>query len=312
MSRNSPSSLGDTACQRVASMEGGFVPGKAFFLALLGCALGFGGWIYEFAPRASEAAGTQAAPLQLELSTGPFEARCYDCQGTPRGIVVLASGEGGWSCWEERTAHHLMEAGYIVGAWDCRKFADSRRYDQAALAEGWQALSQALIQRCHADATMPLWYGGWSAGAQQAVAAAAAHASPLPLTGLLLAAPGARGRYGITDSDLLGRQPSGGGTFALVDLAPDLVDVPVAQFMAEQDPQDDVAWLEKLGTSPYQLYPLPGMSHDMERAGSHFQAALDAAMTWTRSAAPPRKTLMLPRGHTARPASTGKRPGPGT
>lgn len=288
------------------------MPGKAFFLGLLGCAAALAVWTNDLASVSSDGARFQAVPLQLDLSSGHFDALCYECPGQPRGIIVLASSDGGWSCWEERTARHLAEAGYIVGAWDSRKFADTRRYDQKSLAEGWRMLTQALMVRCRAEATTPVWYGGWSAGAEQAVAAAAAQASPLPLTGLLLAAPGARGRYGITDSDLLGHPPSGRDSFALADLAPDILGVPVAQFAAEQDPQDDTVWLDRLGTSPHRLYSLPAMSHDLDRAGSQFQAALDSAIVWTRLAAAPRKTAPQHRGFSSPPRAAGKERRPGT
>jgi hypothetical protein len=104
-------------------------------------------------------------------------------------------------------------------AGDCRKFADSRTYDQARLGAGFHAAVEAVRKRSDADESTPVWYGGWSTGAEQSVAAACAD-RPAHLVGLLLAAPGSHGRYGITTSDLLGKDPEGPGSFALADLAP--------------------------------------------------------------------------------------------
>lgn len=97
-------------------------------------------------------------------------------------------------------------------------FADSRKYDQAQLCAGFIAAVEAVRERTGAGDAVPVWYGGWSTGAEQSVAAAAC-ANRLPqLVGLLLAAPGTRGRYGITSSDLLGGTPTGPDSFALADM----------------------------------------------------------------------------------------------
>lgn len=226
-------------------------------------------------------------PLPLTLPHGAFQILYFNESGNPAGIVILGTGDGGWSYWEENTARHLMKNGYAVGGWDCRKFADSRTYDQAALAAGFKAAVEAVRTRADADDDLPVWYGGWSTGAEQSVAAAAFEEErPDNLTGLLLAAPGERGRYGITASDLLGATPTGPNSFALAELAPKLTGLSVAQFVAGLDPMDDVKWLDKLGSIPHQQFHLPGLLHDMGGAGPQFLAAVDEAMTWTKNANP--------------------------
>ncbi len=223
--------------------------------------------------------------LKLELAGGPFEVPCFCKAQKPRGIIILGTGDGGWSYWEENTAKHLMDNGYAVGGWDCRKFADSRTYDQEMLSAGFVAAVEAVRKRCHVSATVPVWYGGWSTGAEQAVATATAADRPKQLVGLLLAAPGTRGRYGITTGDLLGSMPEGPGTFALTEMAPKLNGLRVAQFAAGLDPLDDVDWITAL-TTPHQVFELPLMPHDMGGVGPEFLSKVDEAIAWTLQTTP--------------------------
>lgn len=223
--------------------------------------------------------------LRLDLAGTPFDILYYGGKKAPKGIVVLGTGDGGWSYWEENTAKHLAERGYAVAGWDCRKFADTRQFDQPKLVTGFMAAWKAVVARSGASEKAPVWYGGWSTGAEQAAAAAATMERPPNLTGLLLAAPGERGRYGIITSDLLLLTPRGPGSFAMTDLAPKLAGLRVAQFAAGLDPLDHHEWLQSLAT-PHKLIELPGKLHDMGGAGPDFQKALDDAMTWTLSPDP--------------------------
>ena len=223
--------------------------------------------------------------LALELPHGRFQTLYYNQTAKPLGIVILGTGDGGWSYWEENTAKHLMEKGYAVGGWDCRKFADSRTYDQARLSAGFLSAVEAVRKRCHVPATVPVWYGGWSTGAEQAVAAATAPDRPKQLVGLLLAAPGTRGRYGITTGDLLGAMPEGPGTFALAELGSRLAGLRVVQFAAGLDPLDDVDWITTL-TVPHQIIELPLLPHDMGGAGPEFLSKVDEAIAWTLQTTP--------------------------
>ena len=222
---------------------------------------------------------------KLQLAGGAFQVTCYCGLQQPKGIIILGSGDGGWSYWEENTAKHLLDTGYAVGGWDCRKFADSRNYDQAQLCAGFIAAVEAVRERTGAGDAVPVWYGGWSTGAEQSVAAAAC-ANRLPqLVGLLLAAPGTRRRYGITSSDLLGGTPTGPDSFALADMVMPLKGLRVVQFAAGLDPLDDVDWIQRLA-SPYHLIHLPGTLHDMGGAGPEFQSKMDEAIDWTLQPTP--------------------------
>ena len=221
--------------------------------------------------------------LPLVLPHGKFQTLYYNRGATPKGVVIVGTGDGGWSYWEEKVSRHLSEKGYAVGGWDCRKFADTRSYDQAELSAGFREAVKAVRKRSGAADGCPVWYFGWSTGAEQSVAAAAVPDRPSGLAGVLLAAPGKVGRYGITESDLLGMEPSGPGAFALEDLAPGLTGLKVVQFAAGLDPLDDTTWQRGLGDVPVRSLELPACLHDMGGAGEEFLGKLDEAMAWTRS-----------------------------
>ncbi|MBK1882125.1 hypothetical protein JIN85_06855 [Luteolibacter pohnpeiensis] len=219
--------------------------------------------------------------LVLTLPHGKFETLYYNLgRRHPKGIVIVATGDGGWSYWEENVAKHLSGQGYAVGGWDCRKFADTRTYDAAELSAGFRQAVEVV--RKHSGAgDVPIWYLGWSTGAEQSVAAAAFPGRPDGLVGLLLAAPGRTGRYGIDDSDLLGVEPQGENTFRLSSLAPKLKGLKIVQFAAGLDPLDDTSWLPALGDIPHQLIEFPTELHDMGGAGDEFLKKVDEAMSWT-------------------------------
>jgi pimeloyl-ACP methyl ester carboxylesterase len=222
-------------------------------------------------------------PLPLHLSTGEFQTLYYCKSDDPKGILIVATGDGGWSNqWEEPVAKHAAAAGYAVGGWDCRKFADTRTFNQEQLTEAFNAAVDAVRERADLDDDTPVWYTGWSTGAEWSLAAAAHPDRDEHLVGVLPAAPGGRSRYGITSSDLLGLDPQGPGSFALADLAPGLVGIKVAQFAAGLDPMDDVNWVKKLGPkSPHKVFEIPGVLHDMGSAGDKFLVEFDKAIQWT-------------------------------
>lgn len=218
--------------------------------------------------------------LPLTLAGGPFDVPFFCAEDPPKGIIILGTGDGGWSYWEENVANHLLKNGFAIGGWDCRKFADSRTYDHAQLCAGFEAAVAAVRLRCDPAAKLPVWYGGWSTGADQSVAAATSDKRPANLVGLLLAAPGTRGRYGITSSDLLGITPKGPDTYALAEMATKLGGLHVSQFIAGIDPLDDEECMSG-HTGPKLLLTLPGLMHDMGGAGPEFLKKVDEAIEWS-------------------------------
>jgi len=239
------------------------------------------GWFIWHLLMPRDYSSKKAEVLLLHLSTGAFQTTYY-AAANPRGILIVATGDGGWSGqWEEPIALHAAAAGYAVGGWDCRKFADTRSFNQAQLVEAFNAAVAAVRRRAKLAAACPVWYTGWSTGAEWSLAAAASPDREPHLVGILPAAPGERSRYGITKEDLLGLPSTGPGSFALAELAPALQGVHVAQFTAGLDPLDDATWLDALGPrTPHKLIRIPGVLHDMDRAGERFQAEFDMAIQW--------------------------------
>ncbi|MFT3991480.1 MAG: hypothetical protein QM680_08710 [Luteolibacter sp.] len=241
------------------------------------------GWFvcHVFLPRGFSS--KTAEKLPLSLSSGAFSVMYYPAEA-PKGIVIVATGDGGWSDqWEEPTALHLAEAGYAVGGWDCRDFADTRKFDKARLTEAFNAAVAAVRAKAKLPEDTPVWFTGWSTGAEWSLCAASGPDREKHLVGVLPAAPGAHSRFGISESDLLGVEPSGPGTYALADLADGLEGLPIVQFAGEDDPLDDVDWAKSLKPeTPYKLITIPGAPHDMDGAGPRFLAEFDEALQWTR------------------------------
>ena len=130
----------------------------------------------------------------VNLHRGAFEIRWYDpgeAFGQPRGTIIFGSGDGGWSYWEERVCGHLASTGWFVAGVDFRKYSETD-FSREILRADYVILARALDQRASKTTSLPLLYGGWSMGAELAVAAGADPNRPDPLRGLLLVAPGAR------------------------------------------------------------------------------------------------------------------------
>lgn len=222
-----------------------------------------------------------AVALPLKLSSGAFETLYFAAQH-PKGILIVATGDGGWSGqWEEPVAQHAVAAGFAVGGWDCRKFADTRSFKQADLTEAFNAAADAVRKRAGLAKDCPVWFTGWSTGAEWALAAAASPDRDKHLVGILAVAPGDRSRYGISKSDLLGLDPTGPDTFALTGLIPALHGVRIVQFAGELDPLDDTDWMKSMhATTPHKVVVIPSAPHDMNSAGARFVSEFDMAIQW--------------------------------
>ena len=228
-----------------------------------------------------------AEVLPLQLSGGRFQVLYYGTE-KPRGVMIVATGDGGWSGqWEEPVALHAAAAGYAVGGWDCRKFADSRSFGHAQLVEAFNAAVMAVRKRAGLADDCSVWYAGWSTGAEWSLAAAADAGREKHLVGVLAAAPGERSRYGITASDLMGMKPEGPGSFALADLSADLKGIRVVQFAAGLDVLDDTEWIRSLDPRiPHKLVEIPDVPHDMGGACARFLAEFDMAIQWMTDTPP--------------------------
>ena len=239
------------------------------------------GWFFYhlFMPRLYTSSKAEVIPLAL--SSGKFEI-LFHAADHPKGILIVATGDGGWSGqWEEPVALHAAAAGYAVGGWDCRKFADSRKFDHAKLVEAFNAAVAAVSKRASLPADTPVWYSGWSTGAEWAINAAASPEREKNLVGILAVSPGGRSRYGLTANDLLGLTPEGPDTYALAELAPALHGLQIVQFAGELDVLDDVEWINALQfETPHRLVEIPNATHDMNRASIRFLSEFDMVIQW--------------------------------
>lgn len=243
------------------------------------------GWFLHHLLMPRSYSSKTAEKLPLKLSGGPFEVLYYSTTH-PKGVVIVGTGDGGWSGqWEEPVAIHAAASGFAVGGWDCRKFADSRKFNQAQLTEAFNAAAAAVRKRAGLPPDAPVWYTGWSTGAEWAIAAAASPDRDPHLVGILPAAPGGRSRYGISKSDLLGLEPQGADTYSLAEMAGGLRGIRIVQFAGELDPLDDVDWLHALHPeTPHKLVTIPDAPHDMNQASSRFLSEFDMAIQWTLDA----------------------------
>jgi hypothetical protein len=236
---------------------------------------------------------TKPATEPIALTRGTFEIAWY--QPAPlavRGLFVLGSGDGGWSYWETRLARHLASRGWAVAGVDFALYA-ATDFNQEILAADFARLVAELARRNTppADAPqtstpaqpappLPVIYGGWSMGAEHSLPAAAVlSARPAGLHGLLLVAPGPRGRYGLRTADKLGIRPTGEGTFGLADFAPQLKGLRLAQLHAGLDPLDSIDWFKGLQLD-LRLWKFPRAFHDFSNASDKFLALTDKAIDW--------------------------------
>ena len=237
---------------------------------------------------------TKPATEPIALSRGAFEVAWYKPTDQPvRGLFILGSGDGGWSYWETRLARHLAKRGWAVAGVDFALYATTD-YTQEIVAADFARMvddlkrrseqtppaTQHAYNRSKTRQPLPVIYGGWSMGAEQALPAAAVVAMrPAGLRGLLLVAPGARGRYGLHTSDKLGIKPTGEGTFGLADFGSQLSGLKLAQLHAGLDPLDSINWYQGLPLN-LRLWKFPRAFHDFDNASDSFLALTDKAIGW--------------------------------
>jgi pimeloyl-ACP methyl ester carboxylesterase len=211
---------------------------------------------------------THGKPLIIQLSRGPFQVLEFSPRKPPvLGIVLFASGDGGWSRLEESICHGLQKHGYDVIGIDSTVYARTD-YDLARLQADFNKLARTA-EAPYQGQTLPLIVGGFSMGAAQAIAVAGGPNPPPGLTGLLVVEPLSRGRYGLRTSDKVNVLPTGPGTFAVADFARTMGNIRVVQWHAELDTIDSRAWLAKL-TVPHEEYDFPEAGHSYRHDRDQF------------------------------------------
>jgi phosphatidylglycerol lysyltransferase len=214
----------------------------------------------------------------LKLPRMSLPVRIYEAEQNCRGLILFASGDGGWKEFEDKICRYFASQGLCVVGWDCKKFADRGLYDLTTLASGFAAAVEEAKLLCGIG-DLPIIFSGYSTGAEQAVAAATALPRQPELIGLLIIAPGERGRYGITMSDLMGIRSTGEASFGLSDLAPKVKGLRIVQIHGEHDPLDSTEWLQHLDT-PYQLKTYPDGWHFFKGGPPDFHKVLGDGIDW--------------------------------
>jgi phosphatidylglycerol lysyltransferase len=253
-------------------------PVRKIFLALVLGALIAGCLL----PASAETPQPDRTEVVLKLKRGNFTVYRYvpgdaPFAAHPRAVIIFGSGDGGFDGWEDRVCHALQTTGYEMLGFDCAHYSQTD-YDLDILQADMNAIAQSSLAH-YGNQPPPLILGGWSMGAEQAVAAAGGPHPPAGLVGLLLISPGDRGRYGLRFPDRCDVSPTGPGTFALLDFAHNLDKTRVAQWNGNLDLMGSKTWLDSL-TAPHKAYGFPWGLHDYNGASDDFLKQLEESITW--------------------------------
>jgi phosphatidylglycerol lysyltransferase len=245
----------------------------------------------------------EATKLTVKLTHGgEMLLRIYEPDDLPpKCIYVFGSGDGGWSAWEHQISIWLRDEGVYVIGWDFLRYAtdDGKEADftKEELGQDMAIIAKAALDRCDKD-DVPIIYGGWSSGAVLALPAAAWKDKPKSLAGIMLFGADSRGRYGLRAEDLVGKTPTGPGTFALTDFTKAVEKLRVVQFHGGADFMASPTWISNL-KSPKALYVMPRANHGFDGPSPDFQEYLTRGVAWIlgdESMAEPPQKPQLPFG----------------
>ena len=216
--------------------------------------------------------------VPIELSRGRFELLEFPSKkATTRAIILFGSGDGGWSGFEEEISIALQQHGYDVIGIDSFNFA-ATDYDLATLQADYGKIAEKAEAKFGND-PRPLIIGGWSMGAEQAVAAGGGPNPPRRLAGLLLLDPCGRGRYGVRLSDRINMLPTGPGTFSMDEFNRTMGGRHIVQWHAQNDPIDSRQWLTGL-TAPHREYDFENTGHYYNNDREFFLNRLVGSIPW--------------------------------
>jgi len=216
--------------------------------------------------------------LPIKLIRGPLTVFAFPSKRPQTSAIILfASGDGGWSTFEEAIGQACQNQGYEMIGIDSRAYADTN-YDLDVLQSDFRTIAQK-VEEPFKNKVPPLIIGGYSMGAAQAVAAAGGSHPPQRLVGMVLVDMLSRGRYGLRPADQLNILPTGPGTFGVVDFAPALDSLRIVQWHAEEDTIDSCVWLDSL-TAKHRELDFPGTGHDYDDNREDFIRQLVDSIGW--------------------------------
>jgi hypothetical protein len=238
----------------------------------------FYGWAIACHIPMKSVPGPDRLDRSIALQRGSFGYFYFPSRRTEtRAVIFFGSGDRGWGGWEDAVSRAMAFEGYDVVGIDSNLYALTD-YDLGILEADYTLLAQQ-VEAPYGNHPPPLILGGWSTGAEMAVAAAGGPHPPPGVVGLLLLSPGDRSRYGLHASDRLDLTPTGPGTFALADFAPNLRNLRVLQWHAGLDVLDSVTWLQTLA-APHKEMVFPGVWHDFNGPSEIFVQEMARSIAW--------------------------------
>jgi pimeloyl-ACP methyl ester carboxylesterase len=243
-----------------------------------------GGWLAGllFLAAGVSAARATCYPADLDLTRGKFSFFHFFFRppgplAQPKALILFGSGAAGWMGWEDKVCDHLQADGYEIVGIDFRKYA-LQDYDLNILQADYQKLTQKYLAP-YGNHPPPVILGGWSTGAEQAVAVAGGPNPPGNLAGLILIAPGATGGFGKYATDYIIMNAPADRVFHPVDFASKFGRLRVAQWHAEFDLLDSLKWLKAL-PGPYREYDFSNAIHDYRDACGEVLTGLSGSVAW--------------------------------
>ena len=201
--------------------------------------------------------------LTVKLAHGPFPLFVFPSkQEQTRAIIVFASGDGGWSTFEEAIGQACQNHGYEMVGIDSEAYAKSD-YNLASLQEDYGNIADGRLANHSRLMPPPLMVGGYSdgsgAGGGRGRRASSATSGPDRAGGDRYAGPRAlRPAHGGPDERALPRAPE---LLACRNSPETMSHLRVVQWHAQEDSTiDSLSWLDSL-TAPHKEFTFPGAGH---------------------------------------------------
>lgn len=229
-----------------------------------------------------------AAPDSGRVARDPMlrrlGVRVYSGTGSPRALVVFFGNDVGFWQPHRELAADLAARGYAVVGVDIRGLLGALPEPVAARETAFVAAIIDLVARARGEVTAggaPVVLAGHSLGAELALWAAA-HAPIAELGGVVAIAPGTRSHLRVSPTDLLGREPTDAGSFAITDVMALLAKKPLRVALVRGS-HDHYGWEDSLmiasAGARARRFTVPFAGHSM-RSLAVAQYVISDAMRW--------------------------------
>ncbi|SDT97735.1 virulence protein (VirJ) [Verrucomicrobium sp. GAS474] len=228
--------------------------------------------------------------LPVQLAHAVFTVHDLPPPGTTPApaVILLFTGKGDWTLWEDRVGGHLAKMGYYVLGIETVRYASVKGGDYAPddfaadLERIVEAAPPAFVAR-----NAPIFLLGRGLGAAAALGGAAVPPPPPRLAGLIVTDVPERGRYGYHLRDRIPfLAPGGEGTFTIKEAAAKLGTGQSALAVAQLHPDDGyfdtTSWLSAV-QGPKKTIAYARGWKNFGVATPAFIRALDEAVAWQLS-----------------------------